>query len=284
LKPGVLETSDLGGGVWSFQTPLWQTNSLLAVAGGDALLCDPAFTPAEIEAIREEARGRARNVVFLLVTHADYDHVCGIPYFPGAEVSAGAETAQKLRNGSAAAGLVSGGAEWGVEWPAGLRVDRQLVAGAELEFGSFRLATLDAPSHGREGLGYVLLEQGVLLAGDNLSAISYPLLAGPLSRAIEATETLLGALERYSLRHVVPGHGPVLSPDEARQIGRDDLRYLKRLGVAAREAADAELSPGYALVHVFAVEPPRSTTLDFDIYDIRGGNARRALADLGTGA
>ena len=82
----MLESSDLGGGVWSFQTPLWQTNSLLAVADGDALLCDPAFTPAEIEAIGADARRRAHNAVFLLVTHADYDHVCGLPYFPEAEV------------------------------------------------------------------------------------------------------------------------------------------------------------------------------------------------------
>ena len=279
----VLEHSDLGGGVWSFRTPLWQTNSLLAVAGSDALLCDPALT-AEIEAIGAEARRRAHNALFLLVTHADYDHVCGIPYFPEAEVSAGAETGEQLRDGTAAAGLVRGGAEWGVEWPAGLRVDRELVAGTELDCGAFRLATLDAPSHGREGLGFVLLDQSVMLAGDNLSAITYPLLAGPLSRAIGATETLLGALERYSPRYVVPGHGPVLSPDEARQIGCEDLQYLERLGVAAREAEDAGLSPGYALVHVYAIEPPRPTTLDFDIYDIRGGNARRALADVGTGA
>ncbi len=46
---------DLGEGVWHFQTLLWQTNSVLAVAGGEALVCDPALAPAEIEAIREEA-------------------------------------------------------------------------------------------------------------------------------------------------------------------------------------------------------------------------------------
>jgi hypothetical protein len=79
----------------------------------------------------------------------------------------------------------------------------------------------------------------------------------------------------------VPGHGRVLLPDEARRIGREDLAYLERLQEAAREAADAVLSPGRALVYAYAVEPPRPTTLDFDIYDVRGGNARRALADAG---
>jgi glyoxylase-like metal-dependent hydrolase (beta-lactamase superfamily II) len=96
-----IDRTDLGGCVWTFQTPLWQTNSLLAVAAGDALLCDPAFTPAEIDVIAAEARRRARGEVFLLVTHADYDHVCGIPYLPEATILAGAGTAAKIGDGSA---------------------------------------------------------------------------------------------------------------------------------------------------------------------------------------
>ena len=273
------ESHDLGGGVWSFQAPLWQTNSLLAVSG-DALLCDPAFTPEEIGAIAAEAKRRSAGRSFLLVTHADYDHLCGIPYFPDAEVAAGAATAAKLRDGSAAAGLASGGAEWGVEWPSDLRVDRELAAG-EVDLGSFRVAVIDTPSHGREGLGYVLLEQGILLPGDNLSAITIPLLAGSLARAREAAERLLGALDRYALRHVVPGHGPVLAPDEARRIGEEDLRYLEQLDASAREAASEGLSPGYAVVHVYEVELPRPNTVDFEIYGIHGGNARLALREQG---
>jgi glyoxylase-like metal-dependent hydrolase (beta-lactamase superfamily II) len=271
---------DLGGGVWSFQAPLWQTNSLLAIWGDDALLCDPAFTPEEIGAIATEAKERASGRSFLLVTHADYDHVCGIPYFPDAEVVAGAEAAARLRDGRAAAGLVSGGTEWGVAWPSDLRVDRELAAG-EVDLGSFRVAVIDTPSHGREGLGYVLLEQGILLPGDNLSAITIPLLAGSLARARDAAERLLGALDGFSLRHVVPGHGPVLSPETARRIGEEDLRYLEQLDAAAREAAGEGLSPGYALAHVYGVEPPRPSTVDFEIYGIHGGNARLALREHG---
>jgi glyoxylase-like metal-dependent hydrolase (beta-lactamase superfamily II) len=216
----------------------------------------------------------------LLVTHADYDHVCGIPYFPDAEVAAGAGTAAKVRDGSAAAGLASGGAEWGVEWPSELRVDRELAAGDD-DLGSFRVAVIDATSHGREGLAYVLLEQGILLPGDNLSAITIPLLAGSLARARESTERLLAALERYTLRYVVPGHGPVLAPGEARRIGEEDLRYLERLDASAQEAASEGLSPGYAAVRVYEVEPPRPSTADFEIYGIHGGNARLALREHG---
>jgi hydroxyacylglutathione hydrolase len=278
LNRPVAERIDLGGGVAVFQAPLWQTNALVAVSGGDALLCDPAMTPDEIAAIASEVQGRR---TFLVVTHADYDHVCGIPYFPSAQVVAGEGTAAKVRDGSAAAGLASGGAEWGIEWPSELRVDREVGTGDELQLGAFRVAVVDTPSHGREGVGYVLLELGILLPGDNVSAITYPLLGASLARARESAENLLRALEDYDLRHVVPGHGPVLTLEQARRVGEQDLDYLERLDEAAREAAAQGLSPGYALVEVFEVEPPRANTPDFEIYGIRAGNARLALREHG---
>lgn len=271
---------DLGGDVWCFQAPLWQTNALLAVSAGEVLLCDPAITPEQIGAIAREAKRRGDGRSFLLVTHADYDHVCGIPYFPAAEVVAGTDTVAKFSDGSALAGLASGGAEWGVEWPVDLRVDREVAPG-EVGLGAFRVVAIDAPSHGREGLGYVLLEQGILLPGDNLSAITIPLLGGSLARALIAAAQLLETLDRYALRHVVPGHGPVLTPAEARRIGEQDVHYLEQLEAAAREAASEGLSPGYALVHVSGVEPPRPSTPDFAIYDIHGGNVRLALREHG---
>jgi glyoxylase-like metal-dependent hydrolase (beta-lactamase superfamily II) len=272
---------DLGGGLSVFQAPLWQTNSLVAFAGEDALLCDPAFTPAELEAIVAATREGSPVKVFLLVTHADYDHVCGIPYLPEAEVICGRTTAERIADGRASNGLKSGGAEWGVEWLTDLRVDREIAPGADVECGSFRVVALNVPSHGREGLAYVLPEQGVLLVGDNLSPIGCPLLGGPLSSAIAATEELLAAIDRWAPQYVVPGHGRVLSAGDARRIGEEDLDYLRALQEAAREAASLGLAPGHALVHIFSVQPPRPATPDFQIYDLHGGNARHALADIG---
>jgi cyclase len=273
---------DLGDGVWQFQAPLWQTNSLLAVADGEALLCDPAFSPAEIEAIRNEARERAGGQAHLLVTHGDFDHICGIPYFSEAQVVAGEETRRRIQADGAADDLKAAGAEWDAHWNTdGLRVDRTVTAGSELDCGPFRVATLDAPSHGREGFAFALLEQGILLPGDHLSAITYPLLAGSLERTAAAQEQLLQALDRYQPRWVVPGHGPALTASEAKEIGQADLAYLRALHNAARTAVAERLAPGYALLHTFAVQPPRANTDDFDVYAIRAGNARLALAQAG---
>jgi hydroxyacylglutathione hydrolase len=268
---------DLGANVWRYQTPLWQTNSLLALADGEALLCDPAYTVDEIEAMRARA-AHAGGRLHLLVTHADYDHVCAIGLVPSATVVAGRGTADAIEGGVAAAGLSAAAAEWGIPWPAELRVDR-VVGPGSLELGAFSVEAIDAPSHGREGLAFVLLDQGVLFPGDHLSAITVPLLAGSLERTIAANERLLDAIARHELRWVVPGHGPALTPQEARQIGQADLAYLRALQAAAAEAHAEGLSPGWGLLHVYAVEPPRPDTDDFAVYGIRAGNARLALGE-----
>jgi glyoxylase-like metal-dependent hydrolase (beta-lactamase superfamily II) len=270
---------DLGEGVRQYQTPLWQTNCLLALAGGEALLCDPSYTQEEIDGLREEVEEAGPSSVHVLVTHADYDHVCGLGAFPGATVAAVQGTASRMDDGSATAGLAAAGEEWGISWPlTGVRVDRTVAFG-ETQLGAFRVDVVDAASHGREGAAFVLVDQGVLFPGDHLSPITIPLLAGSLDAAIAANEALIEAIARHDLRWVVPGHGRTLSPGEAREIGEADLAYLRRLRDAAREAVDAGLAPGYALLHVHAVEPPRADTDDFAVYGIRTGNARVALEE-----
>jgi glyoxylase-like metal-dependent hydrolase (beta-lactamase superfamily II) len=269
---------DLDERVWQFQTPLWQTNCLLAVAGGEALLCDPSYTTEELEELRGEVARRQAEAAHVLVTHADYDHICGLGFFPAGVVVGGAGTAERIGDGSAVAELEAAAVEWGIAWPvAGVRVDRTARPGEELVLGSFRVATVDAPSHGREGLAYVLLDQGVLFAGDHLSPISLPLLAGSLEAAIAANEALLAALDRHRPRWIVPGHGRTLSLEEAHEIGEADLAYLLALRAAAADAVRDELPPGEALLRTFGVEPPREDAEDFAVYGIRAGNARLAL-------
>jgi glyoxylase-like metal-dependent hydrolase (beta-lactamase superfamily II) len=270
---------DLGEGVRQYQTPLWETNCLLAAAGGEALLCDPSYTQEEIEELRNEVEAAGLKRVHVLVTHADYDHVCGLASFPDATVVAGVATDARIAGGAARDGLTAAAAEWGIAWPLdGLRVDRALEPG-EVELGPFRVAVVDAPSHGREGVGFVLLDQGVLFPGDHLSPITIPLLAGSVAAAIGANEALLDAIDRYDPRWVVPGHGRALTAAEAREIGRADLEYLEQLRAAAAEAVAAGMSPGWALLHACAVEPPRTDSDDFAVYGIRTGNAKLALAE-----
>lgn len=272
------EPVDLGGGVRQYQTALWQTNTVLAVAQRDAILCDPSWEPAEVAALRETAQRDARGTSYVLVTHADYDHTCGIGAFPDATVVAGPETAERIRSGTAARELADASAEWGLPWEGEPRVDHVVEPGETHELGSFRVATIEARGHVADGLAWVLLDQAVLLAGDYLAVTSYPFVIDSLERSRRTIERLLQALDEHDLRWVVPGHGPALAPADARRVGEEDLDYLDRLAEAARDALAAGLSPGHSLVRVWSVEPPRPTTPDFEVFDVRGANARAALA------
>ena len=266
---------DLGEGVWQSQTPLWQTNAVLARAGSEALLCDPCFTPDEVERLLAHAR-EAAGPIHLLLTHGDFDHVCGVGYVPEAVVFAGATTAERIRSGTATEELAAAGAEWGIEWKTELRVDRVVKPG-RLECGAYGIEAIEAPGHTADGLAYILVDQGVLLPGDYLSDMTYPFIGGGLEATIATVRRLLDALERNDLRYVVPGHGRALTPDEAATVGEADLAYLEAL---ARAVAESEgLNSGRALLHVFEVEPPRQTTPDFEIYALRSANARSVLAN-----
>jgi hydroxyacylglutathione hydrolase len=273
----VTELHDLGEGVWHLQTPLWQTNAVVARSGGEALLCDPCFTPDEIERLVAMAR-ETGGPIHVLLTHGDFDHVCGVGYVPEAVVVAGATTAERIRSGTAAEELATAGAEWGIEWRAELRVDRVVEPG-RFDCGVFHVEAIEAPGHTADGLAYVLIDQGVLLPGDYLSDMTYPFIGGGLEATIATVRRLLDALERLELRWVVPGHGRALGPAEAAVIGESDLAYLEALARAVADTAADRLSPGEALLHVFDVEPPRDTTPDFEIYALRSANARSVLAN-----
>jgi hydroxyacylglutathione hydrolase len=275
------ELRDLGGGVRQSQNPLWQTNSIIVVTDGEVLLCDPGLMPADIEPLAAEAES-AGGSIHVLVTHADFDHTCGIAYFPHATVVAGGATARAIESGQAAEALANAGPDWGVTWPTDLRVDRTIAPGEHV-LGRFRVEAVEASGHTQDGLAFVLREQGILFPGDYLSAMTYPFVTGSLAAARATYERLLGLLETADLRWVVPGHGPALDPGEARVVGEADLAYLEALERAARDEVGRGVSPGYALVSLYAIEPPRPTTDDFEIYGIREFNARTALQEVAGG-
>jgi hydroxyacylglutathione hydrolase len=267
---------ELADGLWVSQTPLWKTNALLARSGSEALLCDPCYTPEEIEHLVALAR-EGGGPIHLLLTHADFDHTCGIGFVPDAVVVAGASTAARIASGSAEDELAGAGAEWGVTWPRELRVDRVVEPGA-FECGAFEVVAVEASGHTADGLSYVLVDQGVLFPGDYLSDMTYPFIGGGLQATIGTVQRLLAVLEQHALRWVVPGHGRVLTPEEATAVGEADLAYLEALAQAVAAAEAKGLSPGPALLHVYDVEPPRGTTPDFEIYGLRSANARSVLA------
>jgi glyoxylase-like metal-dependent hydrolase (beta-lactamase superfamily II) len=242
------------------------------------ILCDPAWTPDEIAAISERAAATGKPV-HVLVTHADYDHTCGIGSFPEATITAGPATAEAIASGHAAEALAAAADEWGLSWPPDLRVDRIVEPGSSVDCDGVEVRAIEARGHVGDGLAYLLPEQGILLAGDYLSPMTYPFVLSSLADAAETYRRLLDAIETHGPRWVIPGHGRPLGSSEALEVGAADLAYLEELERAAGDARSGGLSRGDALVSVYGVEPPRGTTDDFEVYGIRTANARRALAE-----
>jgi glyoxylase-like metal-dependent hydrolase (beta-lactamase superfamily II) len=280
VSPGRAPTA-LADGAWHFQAKRWETGSLLVVAGGEALVADPSFAPQEIQAIKAEADRRAGRASYLLVTHSHFDHTCGIGQFPEATVVAGSATAEVIETGAAAAQLQSAAEEWGMRWPAELRVDRAVASGVEVSIGPFRIRAIEASGNTLDGTAFLLLDQGILIAGDFLGSVIYPFLEGPPALARATVERLLAALDESEVRWIVPGHGPALSSTEARAVGEADVIYLDRLEETARSAVANRASSAEALLQTYAVDPPRRVADDFAMYSPRVTNARRALQAAG---
>jgi glyoxylase-like metal-dependent hydrolase (beta-lactamase superfamily II) len=271
-----ISSRDLGGGAWQLQTPLWETNALLVCSEGDAIVVDPCFRPAEVETIRAEVAARAAGAVHVAITHGDFDHVCGIGFFPDAVAVGSAATSRRIES-EIVEGLEQAQRDWGEPWPAGIRIDRVVAPGDTVALGAVRVETIDAANHGVDGLAYAFPDHGILAAGDFLSALAGPALLGSLDGMRRSCERLLQYIAQHELHWVVPGHGPALAPADARRAGEADLDYLDRLNRAARDAADEGLSRMEIAMHVFAVEPPRPSTPEFGIYAERVTTAWAAV-------
>lgn len=271
---------ELASGVWRFQSPQWQTNSLVVLGDGHSLVVDPAWTTEEIAHIHRTATSGGRDVHFL-VTHADPDHVCGMGAFDEATVYAGTESAKLIAAGLSTAILRSNGSDWGLEFPFEVRFDVTVEVESEFTCGPFRVATLDARGHMVDGVAFVLLNEGILVPGDNLCDSFSPLVFWSVDHARRTTESLIEALTRFEIRWVLPGHGSVLTAADALKVATEDLAYLQALEAACVQARERGLSWAETYTKLLMIDQPRGNSADVEIYTPKAMNARRAMLDAG---
>src|ERR1041384_1225963 len=79
-------------------------NTLVAEAQGHALVVDPGVLPSELDELAGVVRGITPRFdrVSLAFTHPHWDHVLGLPWFPGATTFAHAGFADERVHGVAA--------------------------------------------------------------------------------------------------------------------------------------------------------------------------------------
>jgi glyoxylase-like metal-dependent hydrolase (beta-lactamase superfamily II) len=255
-----------------FEASLWSTTSLLVIAEGESLVVDPAISSNEVARIVARGLELGAPVRHVLITHGDWDHVCGIAAFPDATAAMGEETAERvLSRGDEV--LKQAAEHYGLEIAGSPRADQTFARGAAIALGSFVVETFSLTGHTEDGTGYRIRDQGLLIVGDHLSPVEFPFAKSPAAYRF----TLAGLIE--TLREdpperVIPGHGLALPPEEALRIAEADLAYLHSLhaavvGAATREEARAAAS---------AVELPRDCAPD--LAEMRGFNVDRQIDEV----
>jgi glyoxylase-like metal-dependent hydrolase (beta-lactamase superfamily II) len=259
-----------------FEAALWSTTSLLVVVEGESLVVDPAISSEEVAGIGRRALELDAPIRHVLITHGDWDHVCGIACFPDAAAVMGEETAERVR--SRGADSVQRAAEtYGLEVSGPPRVDQTFTRGAAIELGPFVVETFPLTGHTDDGTGYRIRDLGLLVVGDHLSPVEFPFAKSPAAYRF----TLAGLIE--TLREdppetVIPGHGPPLEPEEALRIAEADLEYLRALHAAVVAVRSRGATREEAHAAGSAIELPRDCAPD--LAEMRDFNVDRQIDEV----
>jgi hydroxyacylglutathione hydrolase len=222
--------TEIAPGVLIATAPLYTTNStVIAGPGGSCLLIDPAVTVTEVAGLAAALAGRGLRPALGWSTHPHWDHLlwhAGLGDAPRYATAACVAAAAQWRDvllehldagapghDHALVGAVSALDEAFIPWD-GPAV--QVIAHDG-----------HAPGHG----ALFLPDSGVLIAGDMLSDIEFPLLETDAEDPLGDYRTGLARLAAVAdeVRLVIPGHGHVGDGPEFRRRIAADLAYLDEL-------------------------------------------------------
>ena len=212
---------------------MWQLNAVALRCDGECVLVDSPYFPDELELLPQVLGQAGFEPDGLIATHVDFDHVLGRLAFPGLALGVGELSAERLARspGAVQRELRDSDAEFYVVRPAPLSLGsvQALPVPGRVELGKEELEVHPAEGHTVDGLALFAEFCGVLVAGDYLSDVELPTLnpGGSLEAYGSTLARLAPLIERAS--SVVPGHGSVLSRDDALRVLDEDVDYLSHL-------------------------------------------------------
>ena len=212
---------------------VFATGCVLVRNGSEAFCIDSPVFPDELEILPAIAAQAEFEVVGLLATHADWDHLLGPYAFPQAPMGTAESTAARLVNepGRAQGKLRDFDDELYVSRPSPLSLPgpQRLDVPGYVDIGSETHELHPAHGHTVDGMAVWIPWARVLVAGDYLSPVEIPMLSpGGSVAAYLATLNRLEPLVEQA-EWVVPGHGGPIDGTRALAILREDRAYLEGL-------------------------------------------------------
>ena len=245
------------------------------LSDGEACLVDPGITPDEIAGLAGEI-GDAR-LRYVVLTHADWDHVLGPEHLPATPIVAHSSYADGLDREGIRAALAGLEAHAGIKREAAFEPplpDMTFDDETTLELGELELRLTHAPGHSRSMLTVYEATSAMLWAADVLSDIEIPSVIDDLA----SYERTLDEIATLDVRHLVPGHGaPTADRAGIRRRLDEDRAYL----AALRQAVTASVTAGGSLEETVAAASSVSLRRADGDEELHRLNVEKAYADLG---
>ncbi len=228
-----------------FESALFRTTSTVVFLPEAVLVVDPNWLPEEVLYIHrfvEENRGN--RSVYLLFTHADYDHIIGYEAFPNATVIASVHFKDNSHKESNIEQILQFDADYYITRPYSIsypKVDIEVKKdGQTLTIGGTRLTFYLAPGHTKEGIFTIIEGFGIWIAGDYFSNIEFPFIYQSVlayEMTLDKTELILN---KHAIQLMIPGHGDVATTEsEILERKEDAYQYIRHLRKAVQSEDNA---------------------------------------------
>lgn len=238
-------------GIYVTSSHVQKLQSVVVVTNDALLVVDPGYFTDEVSHIRQFAQpfeNSSRNR-YVILTHSDFDHILGVPSFPGYRVLTANtwDEANEIRAIERAWRFDSEfyvDRDWEGPMPR-ISIDQRLADSESLDGVTF----YHASGHTADGL--VAVSGQVAIVGDYLSAVEFPFVYTSYRMYLNTLEHFRSIFERHAVQCVISQHGPaatdVTEIKRRIDLSEDYILRVERLvieGIRNHLSEDAILSEG----------------------------------------
>ncbi|WP_290780411.1 MBL fold metallo-hydrolase [Exiguobacterium sp. UBA5002] len=198
-------------GVTIYQSTLMKTTSTLIETPDCLIVVDPGWLPDEIATIRRDVEiVRRERPLYVVYTHAHFDHILGAYAFTDAIVIASKPFIDVDRQ-EALQAVQDFNDEFYIDSPVLFPDVTHVIHESEtiLTIGQTKLIFFLTPGHEATHLSFIVMPLHLLVCGDYASDVEIPLIEHDSSEYLTTLELLESFIYEYEVKLLIPGHGHI---------------------------------------------------------------------------